>query len=192
VTGTLGVILAGGLATRMGGGDKTLRRIAGRPMLEHLVGRLRPQVEALLLNANGDPARFAAYALPVAADPLPGHPGPLAGILAGMDRAAAEGLDWVLSCPGDTPFIPPDLARRLQAARAAAGTPVARARSGGFDHPPVALWATGLRGPLREALAAGERQPRRFADRFGCATAEWPAAPDDPFFNANTPADLER
>ncbi|WP_419900815.1 molybdenum cofactor guanylyltransferase MobA [Roseomonas sp. USHLN139] len=188
----LGVILAGGLATRMGGGDKPLRPIAGRPMLEHLVERLRPQVDALLLNANGDPARFAGYGLPVAADPVPGNPGPLAGILAGLDHAADRQFDWVLTCPGDTPFIPPDLASRLHAACRQAGTPIARASSGGRDHPPVALWATRLRDALRAAIDDGERQPRRFANTQGCATVEWDVSSGDPFFNANTLEDLDR
>ncbi|WP_235035439.1 molybdenum cofactor guanylyltransferase MobA [Roseomonas sp. 18066] len=188
---TLGVILAGGLATRMGGGDKPLRRIAGRPMLAHLVERLRPQVDALLLNANGDPARFAAYDLPVAPDPIPGNLGPLVGILAGLDHATEKNFDWVLTCPGDTPFIPPDLATRLHAACRQDSTLVARASSGGQDHPPVALWATSLRDTLRTAINHGERQPRRFADSLGCATVEWDAQPSDPFFNANTPEDLE-
>lgn len=191
---TLGLLLAGGLARRMGGGDKPLRRLAGRPLLDHALDRLRPQVAALLLNANGDPARFAAWGLPVVADGLPGHPGPLAGILAGLDWAAAHRPDlaWLLSCPGDTPFIPHDLAQRLHAARAAAGTPVAWARSGGFDHPPVALWAVTARQAIREALQRDERAISRIGERLGCATAEWPDQPVDPFFNVNAPGDLVR
>ncbi|WP_165694293.1 NTP transferase domain-containing protein, partial [Teichococcus deserti] len=111
-------------------------------------------------------------------------------ILAGLDPAAGQGFDWVLTCPGDTPFIPPDLATRLHAACRQDSTPVARARSGGQDHPPVALWATSLRDTLRAAINDGERQPRRFANTVGCATVEWDASAGDPFFNANRPEDL--
>lgn len=189
---TLGVILAGGLARRMGGGDKPLRPLAGRPLLSHVVERLAPQVSALLLNANGEPSRFAAFGLPVVADGLPDYPGPLAGILAALDWAAAERpeLEWVVSVPGDSPFIPTDLVARLQAARREAGVPMACAHSGGWAHPPVALWPVALRGALREALEAGERKIDRWTARFGCAAAEWPGQPADPFFNANTPEEL--
>lgn len=189
---TLGVILAGGLARRMGGGDKPLRMLAGRPLLDHVLDRLRPQVSALLLNANGDPARFAAWGLPVVADGLPDYPGPLAGILAALDWAAARrpDLPWVVSVPGDSPFIPADLVARLHAARAGAGTPLACARSGGWAHPPIGLWPVSLRAELRAALEGGERKIDRWTARFGCAGAEWATHPLDPFFNANTPEEL--
>ncbi|MBO1080888.1 molybdenum cofactor guanylyltransferase MobA [Roseomonas haemaphysalidis] len=189
---TLGVILAGGLARRMGGGDKPLRALGGRPLLAHVAERLRPQVAALVVNANGNPARFAAFGLPVVADGVPDHPGPLAGILAALDHAAAAhpGLDWVASVPGDSPFIPTDLVARLHAARQAAGVPLACARSGGWSHPPIGLWPVALRAELRTALLAGERKIDRWTARFGCAAAEWPDQPVDPFFNANTPAEL--
>jgi molybdopterin-guanine dinucleotide biosynthesis protein A len=189
---TLGVVLAGGLARRMGGGDKPLRTLGGRPLLAHVLARLRPQVAGLLLNANGDPARFNGFGLPVVADGVPDHPGPLAGVLAALDWAAARrpGLDWVASVPGDSPFIPPDLVARLHAARQAAGVPMACARSGGWAHPPVALWPVALRGELRAALEGGERKIDRWTARFGCAAAEWPDRPHDPFFNANTPEEL--
>ncbi|WP_237216385.1 molybdenum cofactor guanylyltransferase MobA [Falsiroseomonas oryziterrae] len=189
---TLGVVLAGGLARRMGGGDKPLRTIGGRPLLDHLLDRLAPQVLAVVLNANGDPARFAAYALPVIADSLPDHPGPLAGILAALDHAAATrpDLPWVVSVTGDAPFIPDDLVARLHAAREAACVPLACARSAGQTHPPIGLWPVALRGELRAALLAGERKIDRWTARFGCAHADWPAEPFDPFFNANAPEDL--
>jgi molybdopterin-guanine dinucleotide biosynthesis protein A len=189
---TLAVVLAGGLARRMGGGDKPLRTIAGRPLLDHLLDRLRPQVSRIVLNANGDPARFAAYDLPVIADGLADHPGPLAGILAALDHAAAHhpGVAAVLSVTGDAPFIPTDLAARLQAARAAAGVPLACARSAGQTHPPIGLWPVALRDELRTALLGGERKIDRWTARFGCAHADWPTEPIDPFFNANTPEDL--
>ncbi len=189
---TLGVVLAGGLARRMGGGDKPMRLLGGRPMLDHALSRLTPQVAAVLLNANGDPARFAAYPLPVVADGLPDHPGPLAGILAALDWAAAQrpDLPWIASVPGDSPFIPHDLVARLHAARAEAGVPLACARSGGQAHPPIGLWPVALREDLRAALLAGERKIDRWTARHGCAHADWPADPVDPFFNANAPEDL--
>ena len=183
--GILGVVLAGGLARRMGGGDKALLPLGGRPMLAHLLDRLAPQVEAVALNANGDPARFAAVAPGVAviADDVPGHPGPLAGILAGMEHAAALGLGWVATVPGDTPLIPPDLVRRLRAAAA----PIACAASAGRPHPPVALWPAGLRGALRRAVLGGEGKVARWAEGAGCVAVEWAG---DPFLNANTPEEL--
>ncbi|MBR0679356.1 molybdenum cofactor guanylyltransferase MobA [Roseomonas eburnea] len=190
--GTLGCVLAGGLARRMGGGDKPLRTLGGRPMLDHALARLAPQVAAVVLNANGDPARFASYGLPVVADGLPDYPGPLAGILAAMDWAAAErpDLPWIASVPGDSPFIPDDLVARLHAAREAASVPFACARSGGQTHPPVGLWPVALREELRAALLAGERKIDRWTARHGCTHADWPDNPVDPFFNANAPEDL--
>ncbi len=189
---TLGCILAGGLARRMGGGDKPLRQLCGRPMLDHALGRLTQQVAAVILNANGDPARFAAYGLPVVPDGLPDHPGPLAGILAALDWVAAVRPDcpWVVSVPGDSPFIPLDLVTRLHAARAAGHVPLACARSNGQTHPPVGLWPVALREDLRRALLAGERKIDRWTARHGCAHADWPTAPVDPFFNANAPDEL--
>jgi molybdopterin-guanine dinucleotide biosynthesis protein A len=189
---TWGVVLAGGLARRMGGGDKPLRTLGGRPLLAHVVERLRPQVSGLVLNANGDPARFAAFGLPVLTDGVPGYPGPLAGVLAALDWAAAarSGPEWIVSVPGDSPFIPADLVARLHVARQEAGVPMACARSGGWSHPPVALWPVGLRGELRAALLADERKVARWTARFGCAAAEWPTGHRDPFFNANTPEEL--
>ncbi len=189
---TLAVVLAGGLARRMGGGDKPLRQVAGRPLLDHLLDRLRPQVPAIILNANGDPARFAAYGLPVIADGIADFPGPLAGVLAALDHAAAEhpALPWVVSVTGDAPFIPGDLVAGLHAARQAAGMPMACARSGGQTHPPIGVWPVALRGELRAALLAGERKIDRWTARFGCVAVDWPVLPFDPFFNANAPDDL--
>jgi len=180
-----GVILAGGLATRMGGGDKPLLRLHGRPLLAQVIDRLAPQVTALALNANGDPARFAGFGLPVLADPVPGHPGPLAGVLAGMDWAAGEGFARVLSVAGDTPFLPADLVARL------AAVPFGVAASLGRQHPVVALWPVTLRGALREALARGQHKVGRFAADHGAEAVDFPAPPD-PFLNINTPEDLAR
>ncbi len=192
---TLGVILAGGLARRMGGGDKPLLRLGGRTLLDHVAGRLGPQCSGLILNINGDPARFGEVRLPVVPDPLPGHPGPLAGILAALDWAAAHrpGIAWVVSAPGDTPFLPPDLVPRLHEARESAGLPLAAAASGGQLHPAVGLWPVDLRHDLREAVAAGGlRSVRDWANRHGMAQASWGSEPLDPFFNINTPEDLAR
>jgi molybdopterin-guanine dinucleotide biosynthesis protein A len=189
---TLAVVLAGGLARRMGGGDKTLRLLGGRPLLDHVLARLQPQVPEVILNANGDPSRFTAHGLTVVQDSVPDHPGPLAGILAALDHAATRpGMQWVVSVTGDAPFIPGNLVTRLHMARAAAGLPLACARSAGQAYPPIGLWPIALRGALRAALRQGERTVGRWTARYGCAHADWPAEPFDPFFNANAPEDLE-
>lgn len=190
---TFGALLAGGLARRMGGGDKPLRRIGGRPILDHVVERVAPQCAGLLLNANGDPSRFAAYGLPVVADDVPGFAGPLAGILAALDWVAQHRPDmsWVVSVAADTPFLPQDLVQRLHAARVAAGAELACAASGGRTHPVIGLWPVALRGELRHALVVEDmRKIDRWTARYRLAVAEWPAAPVDPFFNANAPDDL--
>jgi molybdenum cofactor guanylyltransferase len=191
-TDTLGVVLAGGLARRMGGGDKPLRPLGGRPLLDHVLERLRPQVAGVVLNANGDPARFAAYRLPVVPDGMADFPGPLAGVLAALDRMAECRPEhpWLVSVPGDSPLIPHDLVARLHGAREAAGMPLACARSGGWAHPPVGLWPVALRDDLRAALLGGERKIDRWTARHGIAHADWDTAPLDPFFNANTPEEL--
>lgn len=184
------VILAGGKATRMGGGDKPLKEIAGRTILSRVIERIGSGVPAVL-NANADLSRFAGFNLPVVADARGDYPGPLAGILAGLDWAARETMATdVLSVPGDCPFIPRDLAARLYSAREAAGVPLACAGSGGWTHPVIGLWPVSIREHLRAALEAGERKIDRFTARFGCATAEWPIEGYDPFFNVNAPEDL--
>jgi molybdopterin-guanine dinucleotide biosynthesis protein A len=189
---TLGLILAGGLARRMGGGDKAMIAIGGATILNRVIDRLRPSCRALLLNANGDPARFARYRLPVVADSVPDFAGPLAGILAGLDWAAAHAPDAVdiVSVPGDCPFLPRDLVPRLYAAREAAGTPLACARSGEWRHPVVGLWPVALREDLRKALTVeGLHKIEIWTARHGVGIADWPAEPVDPFFNVNTPDD---
>ena len=190
---TLGLLLAGGLARRMGGGDKPLQIIAGKTILAHVIERLAPQCDGLLVNANGDAARFADYGLPVVADSVPDFAGPLAGILAGLDWMAENRpeLDWLVSVAADTPFIPHDLVARLHAVREAQVTPLACAASGGWTHPVIGLWPVALREDLRHALTVeDERKIDRWTARHGCAAAEWPAVPVDPFFNANKPDDL--
>jgi molybdopterin-guanine dinucleotide biosynthesis protein A len=190
---TLGVLLAGGLARRMGGGDKPMRSIGGRTILERVVARLGPQCDGLILNANGDPARFEPHGLPVVADTVPDFAGPLAGILAALEWAAANRPDigWVVSAAADTPFLPRDLVSRLQAAREEAGTPLACAESGGQAHPVNALWAVALRDDLRHALVVEDmRKIDRWTARHGIAHAAWPVEPYDPFFNVNTPDDI--
>lgn len=190
---TLGVLLAGGLARRMGGGDKPLRTIANRAILERAVDRLAPQCDGLILNANGDPARFGQLGLTVTADDVPDFAGPLAGILAALDWAAAHRPDlaWVASAAADSPFLPRDFVARLHAARAAAGVLLACAESNGRAHPTNALWPVSLRGDLRHALIALDmRKIDRWTARHGVAHAPWSAEPVDPFFNVNTPEDI--
>jgi molybdopterin-guanine dinucleotide biosynthesis protein A len=190
---TLGLILAGGQARRMGGGDKALQPVGGTTILARVLACLSPQCGQVVINANGDPARFAATGLPVIADGVEGLPGPLAGILAGLDWAArnAPAVPWMVSVPGDCPFLPPDLLTRLHGARAAAGAPLACARSGMRRHPVVGLWRVDLREDLRRALVDDDmRRVEAWTGRHGIAVADWPDAPVDPFFNVNTPEDL--
>lgn len=187
-----GIVLAGGQARRMGGGDKCLRLLAGKPILAHIIARARPQVAALALNANGDPARFAEFGLPVVPDSIADFPGPLAGVLAGLDWAAASQpqASHVASFAGDAPFLPRDLVARLAAALAAGGE-LACAASGGRAHPVFGLWPVALREALRRALCEeGVRKVDQWTGRFRLATVEFPSGPVDPFFNANRPEDL--
>jgi molybdopterin-guanine dinucleotide biosynthesis protein A len=188
-----GIILAGGLARRMGGGDKPLKTIAGKPILAHVIGRLQPQCARLVLNANGDPARFASFGLPVTSDDVPDFAGPLAGILAGLDWIAANVSDCecAISVAADTPFIPRDLVVRLQMARLNEACDIAVAASGARTHPVIALWPIALRTELRRALTQeGERKIDRFTARYQVAEVSWPKEPYDPFFNVNEAGDL--
>jgi molybdopterin-guanine dinucleotide biosynthesis protein A len=190
----LGLVLAGGLARRMGGGDKARIRIGGATILERVLARFSPQCAGVILNANGDPARFADSGLEVVPDSVPDFAGPLAGILAGLDWAAAHRpqIADVASVPGDCPFLPGDLVARLSAARAAAGVPLACARSGEWRHPVVGLWPVRLREDLRHTLIVEDlRKIEIWTARHGVATVDWPVAPIDPFFNVNTPQDAE-
>jgi molybdenum cofactor guanylyltransferase len=190
----LGLVLAGGLARRMGGGDKARIRIGGATILERVCARFAPQCTAVILNANGDPARFADTGLTVVPDSVPGFAGPLAGILAGLDWAAAKApeITDVASVPGDCPFLPRDLVARLEAARSRAGVPLACARSGDWRHPVVGLWPVKLRENLRHALIDEDlHKIEIWTARHGIVTADWPVTPVDPFFNVNTPQDAE-
>jgi molybdopterin-guanine dinucleotide biosynthesis protein A len=169
--------------------------IGGVTILQRVLSCITPQCARLVINANGDPARFADTRLTVVADSVPNFAGPLAGILAGLDWAAAHAAEceWMASVPGDCPFLPPDLVARLHAARSAVGTPLACARSGEWRHPVVGLWPVALREDLRRALVAeGLRKIEIWTARHGVAVADWAAAPVDPFFNVNTPQDAAR
>ncbi len=188
---TLGVILAGGLARRMGGGDKGLHRVGGERVLDRLLRRMEPQVAGVIINANGDPARFADLGMPVVPDSVPGRPGPLAGVIAGLDWAAGHlpGVEWIVTAPWDCPFVPVDLVARLHAGRGAAE--LACAASGGRSHPVVGLWPVSLLGALRQAVSDGVRKIDVFTGRYGAVAVEWAMAEVDPFFNVNTPEDLQ-
>ena len=191
----IGIILAGGRATRLGGGDKGLHRVGGVPILELVVATLRPHCAPLVVSANGAADRFTSLGLPVVADDVPDRPGPLAGILAGLDWAATQAPDasHAVTVPTDTPFLPADLVTRLTAARDAAmpGPAIVCARSGGAMHYVVALWRVDLRHDLRRALCVeGIRKVARFFDRHAVACVDWPVAPFDPFLNVNTEVDL--
>ena len=189
---TLGLILAGGLARRMGGGDKARLAVGGVTILDRVLATMRPQCRDIIINANGDPARFADTGLTVVADDVPGFAGPLAGILAGLDWAARHRpeLTYVASVPGDCPFLPADLVTRLHEARTAANVPLACARSGEWRHPVVGLWPVALRADLRHAVVDEDlRKIEMWTARHGVALAEWPDKPIDPFFNVNTPED---
>ncbi|MCC8942703.1 molybdenum cofactor guanylyltransferase MobA [Bradyrhizobium sp. Arg68] len=188
-----GVLLAGGLARRMGGGDKPMRTIGGRTILERVIARLQPQCSELILNANGDPARFAAFGLPVIADTVADFPGPLAGILAALDWVAANRPDvaLVLSAAADCPFLPRDLVARLHQALIEQNAQLAVAASDGQSHPVIGLWSVALRNELREALVVEDvRKIDRWTARYRLATVNWPTTPLDPFFNANTMDDI--
>ena len=194
---TLGLVLAGGLARRMGGGDKARLKIGGSTILDRVLATLSAQCSGVIINANGDPERFADTGCPVVPDNVPGYPGPLAGILAGLDWLAAQnnGIEWIVSVPGDCPFLPDDLVERLHQARRklGAGVPLACARSGEWRQPVIGLWPLALRQDLRKALVQEDlRKIEAWTARHGIAVADWPVEPYDPFFNVNTPEDAER
>lgn len=203
MTRPLGVILAGGLATRMGGGDKCLLPLGGQTILDRVIARLHPQVAGLALNANGDPQRFAGAGLPVVADSVEGFAGPLAGVLAGMDWAAEHGAEVIVTAAADTPFFPADLVARLQAAAEGQRHPLVLAatkregedtrsmsKGGHVRHPTFGLWPVALRDDLRAALADGVKKVVLWTDAHGGREALFPE--EAAFFNVNTPDDLAR
>ena len=192
-----GVVLAGGLSRRMGGGDKGLLELAGRPMLTHVVCRLRPQVGAMVVNANGDPARFAPIGLPVVPDTIGGYVGPLAGVLAGMRWSAANApaARWIVTAAGDAPLLPSDLVDTLIEAVESRPGAIALAQSHGELHPVIGLWPLALAEDLEEQLGIGVRKVLHWTDRHGTVAVPFPPArvcglDIDPFFNANTPQEL--
>jgi molybdenum cofactor guanylyltransferase len=187
----LGVILAGGQARRMGGGDKALLVLGGKTLLMRGISRLFHQVDEIVINANGDPARFDAYRMPVVADSITGFAGPLAGVLAGLDWAATQGVDHIVTAAADTPFFPLDLVDRLQTS----GGPIVLAATmhptrGLLRQPTFGLWPVALRDDLRAALQAGTRKVVDWTERHNATSAEFSTQPFDPFFNVNTPEDM--
>ena len=194
---TFGLVLAGGQARRMGGGDKARIKIGKSTIIDRVLATLSGQCVDIIINANGDPARFADTGCVVVPDSVPDFAGPLAGILAGLDYLSQQdnGIEWMLSVPGDCPFLPDDMVERLHEARRkmGAGVPLACARSGEWRHPVVGLWALALRDDLRKALFdEGLHKIEIWSARHGIAIADWPDQPVDPFFNVNTPEDAAR
>ncbi len=193
-----GIVLAGGLSRRMGGREKSLIRLAGKSLVAHASERLRPQVSGLAINANGDPSRFDFLNCPIVADPIDGFAGPLAGVLAGLQWASSkcEEITHVVSVAADTPFFPADLVERFR--DALSGTPsdtIALAQTAGRVHPVFGLWPVSLAGSLEEFLTAGQtRKVLAFVDQHGClnVTFDSPGVTQEPFFNVNTPDDLEK
>lgn len=186
-----GLVLAGGLARRMGGGAKALKHLAGRTLLAHVLARIAPQCQAIVLNANGDPTDYETFGYPVLADVVDGFAGPLAGVLTGLEWLdRTREADWLLTVPTDAPFLPDDLVARLLAGTPE-GTEVAVARSDGRTHPVVALWHRSLLQPLRTALVAQDiRKIDRFTAGRQTVHVDWPTAGGDPFLNINTPEEL--
>ncbi len=189
----VGVLLAGGQSRRMGGGDKCLRPLGDRTILEHVIDRIRPQVGPLILNANGDPDRFQSYGLPVVADVVDGFAGPLAGVLTGLRWAEinAPQCEWLLSVPTDAPFVPQNLATSLRQEISAQGAQLACAVSRGRTHPVVALWPVALADALEQALVGEDiRKIDRWTARYRLVEVSFDDTGVDPFFNANRPEDL--
>lgn len=190
-----GVILAGGLARRMGGGDKALIDLGGRPLVAHVIARLSPQTDRIILNANGDPERFAEFDLPVVPDPIEGAAGPLAGVLAGLEWASVNcpACSWIVTVAADTPFFPENLVDRLTASCQERGGDMACATSNGRAHPVFGLWPIALVDDLRKALVEqGIRKVDQWTGQYNCVETDFETDQIDPFFNVNRPEDLDR
>lgn len=189
------LILAGGLGRRMEGAQpaapaKPLVLLDGRPLIAHVIAALAPQAGEVWINANAHVEAYAAFGRPLVPDTLPGHPGPLAGVLAGLERlAATDPAACLLTVPADTPFLPPDLVTRLMERHRETGGVVC-AGSGGQRHPVIALWPASARAALRESLSAGRLKVGLFLEALQAVTVSWDSEPNDPFFNVNTPEDL--
>ncbi len=188
----IGVILAGGLARRMDGRDKAFITLDSTPLLDRAITRLSPQVDAIAINSNSDPALFAPYPHPLIPDEDDSRAGPLAGVLAGLTHAAGQGATHIVTAAVDTPFFPADLVTRLRDAATDENVPLACAMTGGRTHPVFGFWPVSLRDDLAAAMADGMRKVDRWTAKHGCATVPFSADPFDPFFNVNTPEDLAR
>lgn len=192
-----GVVLAGGKSSRMGGGDKCFALLAGKPVLAHVIARLEPQVAALAINANVEPARFASFGLPIIADRVKGHAGPLAGLHAALAWATERGanISHVVTVACDTPFLPDDLVERFLAALKETGRECCVARSAEGVHPVIGLWPIGIAGKLEAALDRGQRKASAWAEQQGAVEVFFPPTQIggraiDPFFNINRPENL--
>jgi len=182
------VILAGGQATRMGGIDKGRLELHGQTLIERVIARISPQVDAVVINANGELERFADLGLPVVADSISDYPGPLAGVLAGMDWAAEQGYEWIVSVAADTPDFPADLVQRFRTET----TPVVLAATpdpqrGRLPQPTFGRWKVSCRDDLRQALQEGVRKIRQWTQAQGESLVLFN---ENDFFNINTPEDL--
>jgi molybdenum cofactor guanylyltransferase len=191
----VGVILAGGQSRRFGGGDKFLKKLNGRLLIEHVVDRVRPQIDRLIINSNSDASSFENLGLPVVADSIQGYAGPLAGILTGMEwvQKNAIGCEWIVTFPSDAPFVPLDCVDKMQSCAEKDKVEIVCAASNGRTHPVCALWQVSLAGDLRKAMENEEmRKIDLWTARHLLSTVEFSSQPFDPFFNINRREDLER
>lgn len=187
----LGAIIAGGKSSRMAGHEKAFLKLAGKSILDLVVGRFEPQVDQLVINANGDAARFSEFGLAVIPDVFKQLTTPLSGLHACLGFAKNMGADMVVTVPSDTPFLPLDLAARLAGKALAGGAVIAT--SGGQDQFIIGAWKTSLLDELETAIARdGLFRVKDWAHRIGAQPVEWPVSPHDPFYNVNTPEELRR
>ena len=190
-----GVILAGGQSSRMGGGDKSLKLLGNKTILEHVIERLSPQVATMVLNANGDPQRFSRFGTPVIQDQTDGFLGPLAGVLSGLEWAEKNGFQRIITVAADTPFFPKTLVRDLCSAVSNSSAPIALAATQPFGmhkinrHPTFGLWPISLRNNLKDSLNVGIRKVIIWTELHGYIDVLFESGEHDPFFNVNTHAD---